>query len=374
MLGMTNPTEFTEATDTTAPIHSQPLQHSLFSQLTARAGWLLPAIPEPVLRIFGSRTNSHGDRLDSDVRASSLVTDLMHPADYSHQSVKATRAVVEDAAYMAGGHVTQVGSVVEERIRGVRVRHYRPTGAVSPDEDLPTLVYFHGGGWILGDKDTHDRLVRELAKGAKAAVVYPNYTPSPEAQYPVPLEQAYAAMLYIIEHADAYGLDPSRIAVAGDSVGGNMATVMTLLAKERKGPEIAFQLLLYPVTDANFDTESYRTFAEGPWLTREAMKWFWDAYAPDARRRGEITASPLRATPEQLAGLPPAMIITAENDVLRDEGEAYARKLIEAGVHVACVRYNNTHHDFMMLNALAETTPTRAAVAQAAAALKKMLH
>ena len=135
-----------------------------------------------------------------------------------------------------------------------------------------------------------------------------------------------------------------------------------------------FQLLLYPVTDANFDTESYRTFAEGPWLTREAMKWFWDAYAPDARRRGEITASPLRATPEQLAGLPPAMIITAENDVLRDEGEAYARKLIEAGVHVACVRYNNTHHDFMMLNALAETTPTRAAVAQAAAALKKMLH
>ena len=253
----------------------------------------------------------------------------------------------------------------------VPTRFIRPEGAGGK---LPIVFYFHGGGWILGDKDTHDRLVRELAKGAKAAVVYPNYTPSPEAQYPVPLEQAYAAMLYIIEHADAYGLDPSRIAVAGDSVGGNMATVMTLLAKERKGPEIAFQLLLYPVTDANFDTESYRTFAEGPWLTREAMKWFWDAYAPDARRRGEITASPLRATPEQLAGLPPAMIITAENDVLRDEGEAYARKLIEAGVHVACVRYNNTHHDFMMLNALAETTPTRAAVAQAAAALKKMLH
>lgn len=253
----------------------------------------------------------------------------------------------------------------------VPTRFIRPEGAGGK---LPIVFYFHGGGWILGDKDTHDRLVRELAKGAKAAVVYPNYTPSPEAQYPVPLEQAYAAMLYIIEHADAYGLDPSRIAVAGDSVGGNMATVMTLLAKERKGPEIAFQLLLYPVTDANFDTESYRTFAEGPWLTREAMKWFWDAYAPDARRRGEITASPLRARPEQLAGLPPAMIITAENDVLRDEGEAYARKLIEAGVHVACVRYNNTHHDFMMLNALAETTPTRAAVAQAAAALKKMLH
>ena len=159
----------------------------------------------------------------------------------------------------------------------VPTRFIRPEGAGGK---LPIVFYFHGGGWILGDKDTHDRLVRELAKGAKAAVVYPNYTPSPEAQYPVPLEQAYAAMLYIIEHADAYGLDPSRIAVAGDSVGGNMATVMTLLAKERKGPEIAFQLLLYPVTDANFDTESYHAFAEGPWLTREAMKWFWDAYAP----------------------------------------------------------------------------------------------
>lgn len=253
----------------------------------------------------------------------------------------------------------------------VPTRFIRPEGAGGK---LPIVFYFHGGGWILGDKDTHDRLVRELAKGAQAAVVYPNYTPSPEAQYPVPLEQAYAAMLHVIEHADAYGLDSSRIAVAGDSVGGNMATVMTLLAKERKGPEIAFQLLLYPVTDANFDTESYHDFADGPWLTREAMKWFWDAYAPDARRRGEPTASPLRATTEQLAGLPPAMIITAENDVLRDEGEAYARRLIDAGVHVACVRYNNTHHDFMMLNALAETTPTRAAIAQAAAALKKMLH
>lgn len=226
----------------------------------------------------------------------------------------------------------------------------------------------------MGDKDTHERLVRELAQGAQAAVVYPNYTPSPEAQYPVPLEQAYAAMLSVLQRADDYGLDASRVAVAGDSVGGNMATVMALLAKERKGPRIDFQLLLYPVTDANFDTESYRAFADGPWLTRRAMQWFWDAYAPDETRRGEITASPLRATPEQLRGLPPALIITAENDVLRDEGEAYARKLSDAGVRVACVRYNGTHHDFMMLNGLAETTPARAAVAQSAAALKKMLH
>ena len=253
----------------------------------------------------------------------------------------------------------------------VPTRFVRPEGVKEP---LPIIFYFHGGGWILGDRDTHDRLVRELAKGAKAAVVYPNYTPSPEAQYPVPLEQAYAAMLYVLKHADAYGLDPARIAVAGDSVGGNMATVMAMLAKERKGPKIAFQLLLYPVTDANFDTESYHDFADGPWLTREAMKWFWDAYCPDRAKRAEATASPLRAGTERLSGLPPALIITAENDVLRDEGEAYARELIEAGVQVACVRYNGTHHDFMMLNALAETTPARAAIAQSAAALKKMLH
>lgn len=257
-----------------------------------------------------------------------------------------------------------------------------PTGTVSTrfvrpmkaEGRLPVIFYFHGGGWILGDKNTHDRLVRELAQGAHAAIVYPNYTPSPEAQYPVPLEQAYAVMLHVLERADDYGIDASRVAVAGDSVGGNMATVMTLLAKERKGPRIAFQLLLYPVTDAGFDTESYHAFADGPWLTRRAMQWFWDAYAPDETRRGEITASPLRATMEQLRDLPPALIITAENDVLRDEGEAYARKLSDAGVRVACVRYNGTHHDFMMLNGLAETTPARAAVAQSAAALKKMLH
>lgn len=252
----------------------------------------------------------------------------------------------------------------------VSTRFVRPRNA---EGKVPVVFYFHGGGWILGDKNTHDRLVRQLAEGARVAVVYPNYTPSPEAQYPVPLEQAYAAMRYVLDRADDYAVDASRVAVAGDSVGGNMATVMTLLAKERKGPAIAFQLLLYPVTDAEFDTESYHAFAEGPWLTRKAMQWFWDAYLPDHGRRHEITASPLRATLDQLRGLPPALIITAENDVLRDEGEAYARKLSEAGVSVTCVRYMGTHHDFMMLNGLAQTTPARGAVLHSVAALRKML-
>lgn len=249
----------------------------------------------------------------------------------------------------------------------VTVRITRPRNCNKP---LPILFYIHGGGWILGDMNTHDRLVRELAVGAQAAVVFPNYTPSPEACYPVPTEQIYAVLDHVTKNGERFGLDTSRLVVAGDSVGGNMATVMTLLAKERGGPKIDFQLLLYPVTDADFDTPSYRTFAEGPWLTREAMKWFWNAYAPDATRRKEITASPLRATLEQLRGLPPALIITDENDVLRDEGEAYARKLVAAGVRVTSVRYNGTIHDFMMLNALADTAPAKAATQQAILFLK----
>ena len=183
----------------------------------------------------------------------------------------------------------------------VPTRFIRPEGAGGK---LPIVFYFHGGGWILGTRIRMIVWCASLPK-AKAAVVYPNYTPSPEAQYPVPLEQAYAAMLYIIEHADAYGLDPSRIAVAGDSVGGNMATVMTLLAKERKGPEIAFQLLLYPVTDANFDTESYRTFAEGPLADPRSHEMVLGCLCPGrAPPRRDHRLPPLRATPEQLAGLP----------------------------------------------------------------------
>lgn len=253
----------------------------------------------------------------------------------------------------------------------VSIRIVRPVGETGT---MPVIFYFHGGGWILGDKDTHDRLVRELACEANATVVFPNYTPSPAAKYPVPIEQAYAAMTHVVEHAETFGIDPARIAVVGDSVGGNMATVMALLAKDRNGPDIAYQVLLYPVTDANFATESYNEFAEGPWLTRKAMQWFWDAYAPEESQRADITASPLRGTTKDLSGLPPALIITAENDVLRDEGEMYARKLIEAGVVVTCVRYNGTHHDFMMLNALADTAPARAATAQVASVLKKVLH
>jgi acetyl esterase len=252
----------------------------------------------------------------------------------------------------------------------VPVRIVRPTATA---EVLPVVMYFHGGGWILGDRDTHDRLVREIAVGAKAAVVFVDYARAPEARYPIAIEQAYAATRYVADNGASLRVDPLRLAVAGDSVGGNMAAAVTLMAKQRRGPKIAFQVLFYPVTDAGFDTPSYAQFADGPWLTKRAMEWFWDAYLPDPAARKQPTATPLNASPDQLAGLPEALVIVDENDVLRDEGEAYARKLSDAGVRVTSVRYNGTIHDFVMLNALADTPATRGAIEQAVSALKGAL-
>jgi acetyl esterase len=252
----------------------------------------------------------------------------------------------------------------------VPIRIVRPAGSA---EILPVVMYFHGGGWVLGDRNTHDRLIREIAVGAEAAVVFVDYDRAPEARYPTAIEQAYAATHYVAENGAGLHIDPLRLAVAGDSVGGNMAAAVTLMAKQRRGPKIGFQVLFYPVTDAGFDTPSYGRFADGPWLTRRAMEWFWDAYLPDAAARRQLTATPLNASLDQLAGLPEALVIVDENDVLRDEGEAYARRLSDAGVRVTSVRYNGTIHDFVMLNALADTPATRGAITQAIGALRGAL-
>src|SRR5712692_3526615 len=231
------------------------------------------------------------------------------------------RKVLEDAQ---AAPVKKLPADIEEKVLPVgptgetSVRIYRPQSAKGL---LPVVMYFHGGGWILGSKNTHDRLLRDLVNGTNAAFVFVNYTPSPEAQFPVPNEQAYAATKYIAEHGKEFGFDTSRLAVVGDSAGGSMAAVVTLLAKERKGPAIRYQVLLYPVTDANLNNDSYREFAKGPWLTKAAMEWFWDAYTPNMEDRKKSSVSPLSATPEQLKGLPPTLIVVDENDVLRDEGE-----------------------------------------------------
>jgi acetyl esterase len=253
----------------------------------------------------------------------------------------------------------------------VSISIVRPEGATGT---LPAVMYFHGGGWILGDRDTHDRLVREIAVGTQAAVVFVNYTPSPEAHYPIAIEQAYAATRWVAEQGAGAGLDASRLVLVGDSAGGNMVAAVTLLAKRRGTPRIALQVMAYPVTDAAFDTPSYQRFAGGPWLTRAAMRWFWDAYAPEASVRSAPTASPLRASLEELEGLPPALLLTDENDVLRDEGEAYAHRLMQAGVTVTAVRYLGTIHDFLLLNPIADTTPTRGAVAQITDTIRSLLQ
>ena len=280
------------------------------------------------------------------------------------------RKVLDDiqAAPIEKPDVAEEWLTISAAVGDVRVRIVKPPHSPAV---LPVVLYVHGGGWVLGNAGTHDRLVRELAVGAKAAVAFVEYDRSPEARHPVAIEQAYATARWIVSQGARKGLDAKRLAVAGDSVGGNMAAVLAILAKQRGDVRFVHQSLYYPVTDAAQDSASYREFADGPFLTARGMAWFWDAYLPQRDKRGDVTASPLRASREQLAGLPPALVIVDENDVLRDEGEAYARKLTEAGVRTTSVRYNGILHDFMMLNPVRGTQATTAAIEQAVAALRK---
>ena len=252
----------------------------------------------------------------------------------------------------------------------VKIHIVKPSNAKGI---LPVFMFFHGGGWVLGDFPTHKRLVRDLVVESGAAAVFVDYTPSPEAHYPVAVNQAYVATKWVSAHGQEIGVDGKRLAVVGNSVGGNMAAVVSLMAKDKKGPKIKLQILLWPVTDANFETGSYNQFATGRFLTKNMMIWFWNNYTTDSNARKEIYASPLRATTDELKGLPAALIATAENDVLRDEGEAYARKLDEAGVKVTATRYNGMIHDWGLLNPLANVPATRSAMLQAATELKKAL-
>lgn len=249
--------------------------------------------------------------------------------------------------------------------------HITKPAGIGPD--APVFIFIHGGGWVLGDYPTHRRLVRDLVVASGAVAVFPDYTPSPEARYPTAINQIYATVKWVSEHGKEIGVNEKNLAVVGNSVGGNMTASVVLMAKEKKGPAIKLQVLLWPVTDANFETGSYNKLGEGRFLTKNMMIWFWDNYLPDKDKRKEIYASPLQASIEQLKGLPPALIQTAENDVLRDEGEAYARKLNEAGVEVTFTRYGGLIHDYGLLNPLSSVPAVKTALLQAASVIKATL-
>jgi acetyl esterase len=236
------------------------------------------------------------------------------------------------------------------------------------------LLFIHGGVWIVGNFQNHQRLLRDLVVGSGQIGVFVEYTPLPAAKFPTQLEECYAALKWVAEHAQEFGADGTRIAVAGNSVGGNMAAALPLMSKDRSGPKISYQALLIPATDASVDTQSYNEYGTGRFLARAFMKYGWDLYAPDAKTRDNPYVSPLRASANELKGLPPALVITAENDPLRDEGEAYARKLKAAGVSVDAVRYNGTIHDFVLLNALRHVPSTEAAIDQINDGLRQHLE
>lgn len=252
----------------------------------------------------------------------------------------------------------------------IKLNIVKPAGTT---EKLPVFIFIHGGGWVLGDYPTHKRMVRDLVVLSGAAGVFVNYTPSPEAKYPQAVNEIYAATKWVAVHGDEINVDGKRLAVVGNSVGGNMTAVTTLKAKENNGPEIKVQILFWPIVDAHFDHDTYKRFGKDRFLTTPLMKWMYDQYTKDMNQREEIYASPINATLEQLKGLPPALIQVAEADVLRDGGEAYGRKLDEAGVTVTTIRYNGTIHDFGLLNALANTPQTKSLFLHAAAELKKYL-
>jgi acetyl esterase/lipase len=285
--------------------------------------------------------------------------------------VRATLSGLQNKTPIDMSGVTISDKVITQDNRKVKIYIFRPENVKGTP---PVLFFIHGGVWIAGDFDNHKRFVRDLAVGTGAVVVFPEYTPIPDAIYPTQIEECYAALKWTVSHGRDLDADPSRLAIAGNSVGGNMTAVVTMLAKERGGPKISFQVLFWPATDGSVDTVSYHEFATGRFLSRDFMKFGWDIYAPKPEQRDDPHVSPLRATLEQLSGLPPALVQTEENDPLRDEGEAYAHKLDQAGVTVIATRYVGQIHDFILLNGIKDVPSTQEALREAVAALKRYLY
>lgn len=285
-------------------------------------------------------------------------------------SPEEARKVLEDAQQSQEQDYSGIETstqMIEQDGYSVEIHVVKPTGVTAP---TPVFLFFHGGGWVIGDFPTHKRLVRDLVVYSGITAVFPEYTRSPEAKFPQAIEEAYATTVWVAENGEKIGVDSTKLGVVGNSVGGNMAAVVCLMAKERNGPKISFQALQWPVTDSNFDTDSYKEFAEERFLTRNMMIWFWNHYKRTDADLKDKHAAILLNDLETFKGLPPALIQTAENDVLRDEGEAYARKLDQAGVNVTLIRYNGTIHDWGMLNPLAKEQHSIDAVRQIADSLK----
>jgi acetyl esterase len=266
--------------------------------------------------------------------------------------------------------ITIAEKTISENDLRVKLYILKPEKAVG---NPPVLLFIHGGVWIAGDFKNHKRLVRDLVVGSGAAAIFIEYTSIPDAIFPTQVEQNYAVAKWVAKHGAEIGVDGSRMAVAGNSVGGGMSAALTLMARDRGGPHIRLQVLLIPATDTNFETESYKKFDTGRFLARAFMEFGWNIYAPDEKVRKNPYAVPMRATVDQLRGLPPALVITAENDPLRDEGEAYARKLKEAGVSVTAIRYNGMIHDFVLLNGIYDVPAVQAALRQTSDDIREAL-
>jgi len=283
------------------------------------------------------------------------------------QSVVETRAAFDNMPLPR--KQIELSSIESRRIPGpageIPVRIYHPHGAGVK----PVLVYFHGGGWVIGTLDSYDATCRELAQGADCVVISVDYRLAPEHRYPAAPDDCYAALRWVTANAASLGVDARRLAVGGDSAGGNLSAVVSQMARDKGGPAIRFQLLIYPVTDADFTRRSYVDNAEGYLLTTASMHWFWDHYVPSKPQRAEPYASPIRAA--DLSGLPPAWVCTAEFDPLRDEGEAYAKRLQQAGVSTALTRFDGLIHGFVSMGLVAPKA--QAALDEAVAALKKGL-
>ncbi|WP_226163693.1 alpha/beta hydrolase [Hymenobacter terricola] len=309
---------------------------------------------DPQVREFLKGLNSGGPGLETltAVQARQALVDAQNAVKIDLSGIKVTEKTITQDGYT------------------VLLNIVRPADATGT---LPVFMFIHGGGWVLGDFPTHQRMVRELVVLSGFAAVFVNYTRTPDAAFPQAIHEIYAATKWVAEHGLEINVDGQNLAVVGNSVGGNMTTVTCMQAKEQGGPHIKLQIMMWPIVDANFETGSYQAFGQDRFLTTPLMKWMYDMYIKDPEKRKDIHASPLQATKEQLQGLPPALIQVAENDVLRDEGEAYGRKLREAGVTATTIRYNGVIHDFGLLNGLADVPAAKDLFVHGAAELRKYL-